>query len=160
MLIYVHLTGELLRRGHQQVPVAVRQSAQSIKQSGHPCQQRWALGPAAEEELKRFQNAIKAGVDPAALVEAVNEAQAKRAVAQAELVDVPTAGGFESADLYAMVDNLGDVGVRLGEAKPESLSDLCRRLDLQVSYSHTSREADVSINLATCVDNAYVRGGT
>ncbi|MET9633571.1 hypothetical protein ABZX92_39545 [Lentzea sp. NPDC006480] len=118
-------------------------------------QQRLA---AAEEELKRFQNAIKAGVDPAALVEAVNEAQAKRAVAQAELVDVPTARGFESADLYAMVENLGDVGIKLGDAKPESLSDLYRRLDLQVSYSHKSREVEVSINLAACVDNAYVRG--
>lgn len=120
-------------------------------------QQRLA---AAEEELKRFQNAIKAGVDPAALVEAVNEAQANRAVAQAELVDVPTARGFEDADLYAMIDDLGDVGAKLKVAKPESLGDLYQRLDLQISYSHKSREADVSINLAACVDNAYVRGGT
>ncbi|MCX2950201.1 recombinase family protein [Lentzea sp. NEAU-D7] len=114
----------------------------------------------AEEELKRFQNAIKAGVDPAALVEGINEAQASRAVAQAELVDVPTARGFEAAEIQAMIDALGDVGAKLADAKPESLADVYKRLDLQVLYTHIGREADVSINLTANVGNAYVRGGT
>lgn len=115
---------------------------------------------AAEETLKRFQDAIKAGMDPAALVEAVNEAQAERAAAQAELVDVPTARGLTDADIYAMIDALGDVGAKLKDAKPESRADLYTRFDLQISYKHTSREADVTINLAARVVNAYVRGAS
>jgi hypothetical protein len=35
--------------------------------------------------LRRFQDAIGAGIDPDALVDAINEAQAQRAAAQAEL---------------------------------------------------------------------------
>jgi hypothetical protein len=96
----------------------------------------------AEEELKRFRNAIKAGVDPAALVEAINEAQASRAVAQAELVDVPTGRGFEGAEIHAMIDALGDVGAKLAGAKSETLADLYKLLDLQVLYTHMLMSED------------------
>jgi hypothetical protein len=43
----------------------------------------------AEARLRRFQAAIEAGVDPAALVEAMNDAQAQRAAARAELEGTP-----------------------------------------------------------------------
>lgn len=39
----------------------------------------------AEAKLRRYQDAIGAGIDPAALVEAINTAQAERAAARAEL---------------------------------------------------------------------------
>ncbi|WP_169731070.1 hypothetical protein [Lentzea kentuckyensis] len=51
----------------------------------------------------------------------INEAQASRAVAQAELVDVPTARGFEGAEIHAMIDALGDVGAKLTGVEPETL---------------------------------------
>jgi hypothetical protein len=38
----------------------------------------------AEARPRRFQAAIASGVDPAALVDAINEAQAQRAAARAE----------------------------------------------------------------------------
>lgn len=74
-------------------------------------------------------------------------------------MDVPTARGFEGAEIHAMIDALGDVGVKLAGAEPESLVDLYKRLDLQVLYTHIGREADVSISLTANVVNAYVRGG-
>jgi hypothetical protein len=43
----------------------------------------------AEARLRRFQAAIAAGIDPAALVEVINTAQAERAAAPAELDNVP-----------------------------------------------------------------------
>jgi hypothetical protein len=43
----------------------------------------------AETRLRRFHTAIGAGVDPAALVEAINDAQAQRTAAQAELDGAP-----------------------------------------------------------------------
>ncbi|WP_186763128.1 recombinase zinc beta ribbon domain-containing protein [Lentzea tibetensis] len=44
----------------------------------------------AEGKLRRFQDAIAAGVDPTAMVEAINEAQAQRAAAQAKLENAAT----------------------------------------------------------------------
>ncbi|GLZ28035.1 hypothetical protein Lesp02_02250 [Lentzea sp. NBRC 105346] len=114
----------------------------------------------AETQLTRLQDAIKAGVDPAALVEAINEAQAVRAAARAELEGTPAPNTITDADIYAMIDGLGDVGAKLAEAKDESLAALYEDLDLHVRFTHTSREADVSINLAARVNSANVRGGT
>ncbi|GAB2984436.1 hypothetical protein LWP59_18160 [Amycolatopsis acidiphila] len=59
---------------------------------------------ASQGPERRLQAAIEAGVDPAALVEAINEAQAQRAAARAELDGAapPTAVG--EAEVYAMVD--------------------------------------------------------
>jgi hypothetical protein len=54
--------------------------------------------------------AIEAGVDPAALVEAINTAQAERAAVRAELDSAPAQRTLDRADVFAMVDSLGDVG--------------------------------------------------
>jgi hypothetical protein len=71
----------------------------------------------AEARLRRFQEAIGAGVDPAAVVDAMNQAQAERASAKAELDRTPAGGGIGNAEVYAMIDSLGDVGgARGGEA--------------------------------------------
>lgn len=43
----------------------------------------------AEAKLRRLQAAIEAGVEPTALVESINEAQAQRAALRAELDNVP-----------------------------------------------------------------------
>lgn len=61
----------------------------------------------AEAQLKRYQAAIVAGVDPVALVDAINEAQARRATAQAELHSAPTPNELTDAEVYAMIDSLG-----------------------------------------------------
>jgi hypothetical protein len=74
----------------------------------------------AEARLRRYQDAIAAGVDPAALVEAINQAQAQRAAAQAELEGAPPPTDLTDAEVYAMIDSLGDVGAALTDARPES----------------------------------------
>lgn len=78
----------------------------------------------AEARLRRYQAAIAAGVDPAALVEAINEAQAQRTAAQAELEGAPAPNELTDAEVYAMIDSLGDLGAALADAQPESLSRL------------------------------------
>jgi hypothetical protein len=45
---------------------------------------------AAEARLRKFQAAIEAGVDPAAMVEGMNQAQAERVAARAELDNAPS----------------------------------------------------------------------
>ncbi|TWP49467.1 hypothetical protein FKR81_23235 [Lentzea tibetensis] len=63
----------------------------------------------AEGKLRRFQDAIAAGVDPTALVDAINKAQEQHAAAQAELNGTPRRTGRSAAEVYAMIDSLGDV---------------------------------------------------
>jgi hypothetical protein len=53
------------------------------------------------------------GVEPAALVEAVNEAQAERAAAKAELEDTRAPNTVSDAEIRSVIDSLGDVGSAL-----------------------------------------------
>ncbi|MQA11841.1 MAG: hypothetical protein GEU98_25500 [Pseudonocardiaceae bacterium] len=57
--------------------------------------------------------AIDAGVDPTAVVESINEAQAQREAARAELDGAPAPNTLDVAEVYAMIDSVGDVGTFL-----------------------------------------------
>ncbi|MCA1676357.1 MAG: recombinase family protein, partial [Actinobacteria bacterium] len=114
----------------------------------------------AETRLRRFQAAIEAGVDPAALVDAINEAQAARAAARAELDNTPAPNTLSAAEVYVMVDALGDVGEALSGARPESLANLYQAVDLQVRYEPSTHVADVTIRPGSRVNSECVRGGT
>jgi hypothetical protein len=114
------------------------------------------LADAEKKRLRRFQDAIAAGIDPNAMVDAINEAQAQRAAAQAELDGAPAPTAITDAEVYAMIDALGDVGAALKDAKPESLERLYRDLRLEMSYQ--PRERVVDVQLAPRVVSACVRG--
>jgi hypothetical protein len=88
----------------------------------------------AEAWLRRFQAAISAGIDPAALVEAINETQVQRAAAQAELEDAPVPNTLTEAEVYAIIDYLSDVGHALNKADPSRLHDLYETLRLELTY--------------------------
>ncbi|MFC3898558.1 recombinase family protein [Lentzea rhizosphaerae] len=113
----------------------------------------------AEAKLRRFQDAIAAGVDPLALVDAINEAQAKRAAAQAELNGTPKRTARVAADVYAMIDSLGDVKKVIRQADPAELQRLYEALNVEIVYNATGRMLDASIR-PVGRDKAGVRGGT
>ncbi|OZM83061.1 hypothetical protein CFP66_00305 [Pseudonocardia sp. MH-G8] len=98
------------------------------------------------------------GIDPGAVVDAINEAHAQRAAAQAEPDGAPAPYAVTDAEVYAMSDALGDVGAALKGAKPESLERLYRDLRLELRYQ--PRERAVDVRLAPRVVSACVRGGT
>jgi DNA invertase Pin-like site-specific DNA recombinase len=112
----------------------------------------------AEERLRRHQAAIEAGVDPMALVEVINQAQAERAAARSELDSAPVADTLSEDEIRAMIDSLGDVGAKLSDST--RLGDLYKAFDLQVSYDSAVHEADVTIVPVGRVNSARVRGGT
>jgi hypothetical protein len=58
----------------------------------------------AEVRLHRYQEAIGAGVEPAALVEAINQAQADRVAAQAQITNAGKGDALDVAEVYAMID--------------------------------------------------------
>jgi len=90
----------------------------------------------------------------------INEAQRERAAARAELERAPVPNLLTDAEVYAMIDSLGDVGAALSDAKRESLANLYTGINLQVLYEPTEKVADVSVRLGRRVNSAGVRGGT
>jgi DNA invertase Pin-like site-specific DNA recombinase len=113
----------------------------------------------AEIRLRRLQGAISAGVDPAALVEALNEAQAQRAATRAELASLPAAHGVDHAEVEATIDYFSDIGRSLNRADPARLEELYKALRLEMVFDHEKRAVDVVIRPARRVSEC-VRGGT
>lgn len=50
--------------------------------------------------MRQLQAVIEAGVDPAAVVEAINEAQAERAAAKTELENTSVPDFLSNAEIY------------------------------------------------------------
>jgi hypothetical protein len=98
----------------------------------------------ARARLRRHQAAIEAGVDPSALVEVINQAQAERVAAETELANQPATAMITDAEIHAMIDSLGDVGAALSDAKPDSLSQLYRRLRLDLHYKPHENAVEVT----------------
>ena len=67
---------------------------------------------------------------------------------------------LSSADILAMVKELGAMKAVLDQADRGDLADLYGALGLEVSYSHGTRVADVSISPTPRVVSMRVRGGT
>lgn len=100
----------------------------------------------AQARLRRLRDAIEAGVDPAALVEAINQAQAQRTAARAELDAAPPAPDILSnAEVYAMIDSLGDIGHALNRANPARMQVLYEELRLEMIYNPEVKAVDVAI---------------
>jgi DNA invertase Pin-like site-specific DNA recombinase len=112
----------------------------------------------ARTKLRRFQDAIKAGANPAALVDAINEAQAELEAAEVEQARQPETKTISRAEVYAMIDYLGDVGAALESGDPAELQKLYERLRLEMTYHADEKAMDAEIRLGR--DSARVRGGT
>lgn len=130
-------------------------------QDGRPDSRRAAADKRlkdAEAKLRRHQAAIDAGVDPAALVEPINHAQAERQAAKEELQHLPEAQTVDVAEIDAMLDQLGDVARHLNSRSPDRIMQVYRDLGLQVVYDN-KKEAAV-VTASPRVVNVCVRGGT
>ncbi len=100
---------------------------------------------AAEGKVKRLRAAIEAGIEPAALVEATNAAQAQRSAARAELNGTSTPDGITDAEVHAVLDALGDVGSVIGRGDPVKLEDLFAGLGLGMLYNAEGRTVEVTV---------------
>lgn len=112
----------------------------------------------AETRLRRHQAAIEAGVDPAALVDTINEAQRERAGALAELQHAPETTQVGEAVLRKSIETLGDVGTALERGEPEMLAQLYADLQLELVYQ--PQERAVTASCLPRVANVGVRRGT
>ncbi len=112
----------------------------------------------AQTRLRRHQAAIEAGIEPAALVDAINQAQADRAAAQAEIDHAPSVEQLDTAAVEAMVDSLGDMAAAIDRAPRPKLADLYQELRLDLRFHPTERAVDVTARPR--VASVRVRGGT
>jgi DNA invertase Pin-like site-specific DNA recombinase len=113
----------------------------------------------AETELRRLQDAIKAGANPGALVDAINHAHAQYEAARDELTRLPVEHVINRAEVYAMIDSLGDVGSALNDADPARLQALYESLRLEMIYHPDKQAVEATINPGGR-DSERVRGGT
>jgi DNA invertase Pin-like site-specific DNA recombinase len=133
--------------------VASQEGATRKRDGGEAARKRLAD---AEARLRKYQAAITAGVDPAALVEVINAAQVERAAAQAEVDNAPAPDLMDAAEVYARVDMLSNAAARLNDASGEGLAELYAGVDLQVLYEPETSTAEISMR----VSSVCVRGGT
>jgi DNA invertase Pin-like site-specific DNA recombinase len=112
----------------------------------------------AEAKLRRHQAAIEAGIDPAALIDAINQAQAERVAAHAELTGQPAAQELTRQDIETMIDSIGDISATITEAEPQHLTALYDALRLQLTYDPDSHIVDVTAQPRGRVNSARVRG--
>jgi hypothetical protein len=97
----------------------------------------------AEARLTRHLAAIEAGVDPQALVTAMNAAQADKAAARAELKNLPKLDRLTETEIRKLIESLGDIRAVLAAGNPSDKVQLYRALDLQVRYQHQQQLAIV-----------------
>jgi len=92
-------------------------------------------------------------------VEAINDAQAQRAAAPAEIDGTTVPGGLTKAEVHAMIDSLGDVSRALRQADPAGLEQLYEALRLEMIYDAPARALDVTVQPTPGV-SVRVRGPT
>ncbi|WP_104479166.1 hypothetical protein V5P93_007212 [Actinokineospora auranticolor] len=89
-----------------------------------------------------------------ALVEVTSQAQAERAAAQAELEQAP--GTASAAELYAMIDSLGDVQDIVNSGDTDRLAALYAEIGLEVLYQEA--EEAVYVTASPRVNSVCPRG--
>lgn len=103
----------------------------------------------AQTRIRRFQDAIAAGVSPDAVTDAINEAQTQRATAHAQLAAVTCTPVLTAAQVRALIDDLGDVRATLADMAPLAVDRLYAAIGLQIRYDPVSQDAEMAIHLTT-----------
>ncbi|WP_157187606.1 hypothetical protein [Nocardia vinacea] len=111
----------------------------------------------AEARLTRHLAAIEAGVDPQALVTAMNTAQADKAAARAELQNLPKIDRLTETEIRKLIESVGDIRAVLTAGNPSDKIQQYAALDLQVRYQHQQQLAIVGVT--PCGISAGVRRG-
>jgi hypothetical protein len=99
----------------------------------------------AETRMRRLQLSIEAGVEPAAVADALNRALEEREAARADLDRVPTTNVLTEKKIAEIVDGLGNVAELLNSADPSELAALYAALRLEMVYNAAAKIVGVSI---------------
>lgn len=96
----------------------------------------WRLG-SGETAAVRGRSEVSGGEQrwngPSGACRGMNQAQAERVAARTEIERAPTSEGASRAEIYTMIDSLGNVGAVIKDARPAGLARLYQKLDLQMA---------------------------
>ncbi|MEV6341345.1 hypothetical protein AB0M12_42325 [Nocardia vinacea] len=92
-----------------------------------------------------------------ALVEAMNTAQAEKAIAASELEQITQTVALTAAQVEKLVDSFGDMAAILNAGNLDEKIALYTAMNVQISYDHQRQIARVSAN--PCVVSTGVRRG-
>jgi site-specific DNA recombinase len=120
-----------------------------------------------DAKLDRYRAALDAGADPAVVAQWIAETQTERQRAQARQQAEAASSSAASVndltadDVLAMIEELGDMVVVLGEADPEHKQQVYRDLGLRLTYLPERQTVRADVDLAAHRwDSVRVRGGT
>lgn len=102
----------------------------------------------AQRRIRRFQDAIAAGVCPDAVADAINQAQTQRATAHAQLAAASQATTITSGQVRILIDGLGDVRATVGSNATSAIDRLYQSVDLQLRYDPSTRHVELTIRLS------------
>lgn len=112
----------------------------------------------AKNFTRRHEAAIGRCADSGEASTGRHQGRSTQRLRSAELDTSPDPAAIGEAEVYAMVDSLGDVGSALKEANPESLGRLYENLSIDLKYEPHARTVEATI--APRVVSVRVRGGT
>ncbi|MFI8975158.1 recombinase family protein [Nocardia asteroides] len=101
----------------------------------------------AQTKINRHLAAIEAGIDPQAVVTALNAAQTEKASAEVEINTLPKTEQLTATEIRKLIESLGDVRLVLTNGAPEHKQELYETLMLQVRYSHLEHRADICAHI-------------
>lgn len=142
----------------------LRSVGASTTESGKATQAKKRAADAATK-LRRLQEAIAAGANPVALVDAINTAQAELESAVAEQARTPDAKTISRAEVYALIDYHGDVGAAPKREDPAELQRLYEGLELELIYQQEAKVIEgpfglvgiVCVSEGTCALTTRIR---
>ena len=115
------------------------------------------LGPTVAEcdaKLDRYRAALDAGADPAVVAGWIAETQPERLRAEQHQQTATTAKTPDKAshpteeELFAIIDELGDLVTALRDADPEHKLEVYRNLGLHLTYNPETQTVRASVDLA------------
>ena len=118
-----------------------------------------------DRKLARYRAALDAlgeSADPTVIAGWIAQTQQQRAVAQAQLRNIPRQEHMTEADIAALIDEIADHTRALATADPARKADLYGKLGLRLTY-HPEKQAvrvEAHLDPAPHGDLVRVRGGT
>lgn len=122
-----------------------QQEAQGAEAARHAAEEKIAE---CDTKLARYRTALEAGTDPAIVSQWIQEVEADRALARAQIDEQEDAPQrLEAGEIAAQLDQIGDVGAMIRDADREDKAALYAGLELRLTYYPAKRIVRVEANL-------------
>ena len=97
-------------------------------------------------------------MNPTALVEPINAAEAQGAAAKAELKNLPEPSQVTAAEIYPRIDMIGELGISLSSAQPERLNKLYDTIGLELRYAPDEQRVTIPTPRAGLINKPVGEG--